>query len=276
MRSTSPLCRPRGSSTRIVERLPQAMARLPSRHHVPGSNGWSRRTDSGRHRGFTHHTRAPVRPERFQRLRAVLRRRQPDLTVLMDRVHKPHNFSAIVRSCDAVGVLEAHVVPLSEGLSLHHGTSAGTKKWVSVIRHQDVRAAVGHLEEQGFTILAAHPSHDASDYRAVDYTGPTAIVLGAELHGVSEETLALADGTISIPMCGMVHSLNVSVATALILFEARRQREAAGLYDQSRLSEAEFRDRLFEWAYPTIARARRRSGRPYPPLTEKGEIVRED
>lgn len=213
-------------------------------------------------------------PERFRRLRDVLARRQPDLTVLMDGVHKSHNFSAILRNCDAAGVLEAHVVPPERGLDLHHGTSAGTRKWVWVRRHPTVTAAAEHLAGAGLRVLAAHPAEDALDYRDADYTAPTALVLGAELKGVSSEGLALADACVRIPMEGMVRSLNVSVAASLLLFEARRQREAAGMYEESRLPSEELDRRLFEWAYPSVAARRRREGRPYPALDGDGRIVR--
>ena len=217
-----------------------------------------------------------MRPERFHRLRSVLARRQPDLTVLMDRVHKSHNFSAILRNCDSVGVLEAHVVvPEGGDLDLHHGTSAGTKKWIRVVYHREVSEAVPALKAKGFRVLAAHPSADAIDYREADYTRPTAITMGAELHGVSAEGLALADDLISIPMMGMVHSLNVSVASSLLLFEAARQRSAAGMYEDTRLSPAAFEERLFEWAYPTLARSRREEGRPYPRLSPDGDILQD-
>src|SRR5688572_28853940 len=96
-------------------------------------------------------------PERFRRLRSALERRQPDLTVLMDQVHKPHNFSAILRSCDAVGVLEAHVVAPEGAVAVHHATSAGTKKWISVRGHASVAEAAADLRRRGFRILAAHP-----------------------------------------------------------------------------------------------------------------------
>lgn len=215
-----------------------------------------------------------MRPQRFHRLRDVLSRRQPDLTVLMDRVNKSHNFSAILRNCDAAGVLDVHVVPPERGLDLHHGTSAGTKKWLGVHRHEDIEAAVGHLRARGFQLVAAHPAEGAVDFREVDYTRPTAIVMGAELHGVSDEALAAADSLVVVPMLGMVHSLNVSVATALLLYEAMRQREAAGMYDASRLAPEEFSERLFEWAYPTLARKRRSEGRPYPPLDADGNLPR--
>ena len=118
-------------------------------------------------------------PERFRRLRAALERRQPDLTVLMDGVHKSHNFSAILRSCDAVGVLEAHVVAPEGAVAVHHATSAGTKKWIAVKGHREIAEAASHLRLEGFSILAVHPSATAIDYRAADYTRPTALVVGA-------------------------------------------------------------------------------------------------
>jgi tRNA (guanosine-2'-O-)-methyltransferase len=212
-------------------------------------------------------------PERFARLRRVLARRQPDLTVLMERVNKSHNFSAILRSCDAVGALEAHVVLPGREVDLHHGTAAGAAKWVEVHTHDDVATAVGSLQRRGFRVLAAHPEGEARDYRVLDLTRPTAFMLGAELDGISEEGLSLADGRVVIPMAGMVHSLNVSVATALLLFEAKRQRDEVGLYERPRLAADDFRRRLFEWAYPDLAARCREAGAPYPALDDRGELL---
>jgi tRNA (guanosine-2'-O-)-methyltransferase len=212
-------------------------------------------------------------PERFHRLREVLLRRQPDLTVIMDQVNKAHNFSAVLRSCDATGVLEAHAVPPRDGLDLSPVTSAGSEKWVRVHRHPNIETGLSALKERGFMVVAAHPAENALDFRDMDFTRPTAILLGAELHGVSPEGLAGADRTIAIPMTGMVQSLNVSVAAALLLFEAQRQRAEAGLYDQKRLPEPEFTERLFEWAYPRLARSYRSRGLPYPRLDADGTIL---
>ncbi len=214
-----------------------------------------------------------MRPRRFHRFRDVLSRRQPDLTVLMEKVNKAHNFSAILRNCDAVGVLEAHAVFPEHGLRTYHATSAGTRKWIRVTPHADVTEAAAHLKARGFRLVAAHPSAEARDFRSVDFTRPTALVMGAELHGVSPDGLALADAHVVIPMLGMVHSLNVSVATALLLYEAQRQRAEAGMYDRSRLDADAFRRVLFSWAYPVLAAQLDAQGRAYPALDDDGEIA---
>ncbi len=214
-----------------------------------------------------------MRPERFHRIRRVLERRQPDLTVLMERVHKPHNFSAILRNCDAVGVLEAHAVPPEDGLPLYPGTSASASRWVEVRRHDSVARAADHLQRRDFRLVAAHLAPEAEAWTEVDFTRPTAFLVGTELHGLTDEALELADDVVALPMAGMVRSLNVSVATALLLYEAYRQRAEAGLYDTRRLPEPEYERLLFEWAYPRVAEALRAEGRPYPRLGEDGEML---
>jgi tRNA (guanosine-2'-O-)-methyltransferase len=108
----------------------------------------------------------------------------------------------------------------------------------------------------------------------VDYTRPTALLLGAELLGVSEEALALADATVVIPLAGMVPSLNVSVAAAVILYEAQRQRAAAGLYDSPRLDPRRRHETLVEWLQPDVADYCRRMGLPFPDVEEDGTVAR--
>lgn len=211
----------------------------------------------------------------------VLHKRQPTLTVLMDEVNKPHNLSAIVRTCDAVGVLEAHAVPPKHGtLAAFEGhtydaTSGSAHKWVKVNPHADAIGAVRELQGQGFQVLATHLSQRSVDYRAVDYTRPTCVLLGAEKWGVSDEVAEAADQNIIIPMFGMVQSLNVSVAAASILFEAQRQRLAAGMYDQPQLAPDALAKLAFEWAYPDLAPTLLSRGEPYPALDEHGQILAE-
>jgi len=216
----------------------------------------------------------PLLPRRFERLKAVLNRRMADLTVLLEHVEKPHNLSAILRSCDAVGVLEAHVVSFKGRERTFNSTAQGSQKWVPLHSHASSAEAIAALKAQGFKLYGTHLSVDAVDYRSCDFTGPTAFVLGAEKWGLSDATTALVDQAIVIPMQGMVQSLNVSVATAILLFEALRQREAAGrLPSQGEgLSAERYQQLLFEWAYPEVAAWCRREGRPYPALDAEGAI----
>lgn len=212
-------------------------------------------------------------PERFHKLREALQRRQPDLTVLADGVHKRHNVSAILRTCDAVGIYRAHAVSPSGTLKRHHMMSGGARRFVELTVHRSTHHGLAFLREHGWRIAVSHTTPGAIDFRQVDYTERVAVVLGAELYGPSAESLAEADVAIEIPMQGMVESLNVSVAAAVILFEAARQRTAAGLYETSRLDRSNFERTLFEWAYPGIARRCRELGRPYAPLGEDGTLL---
>ena len=215
--------------------------------------------------------------QRMETINGVLTRRQTTLTVLMENVHKPHNYSAVLRSCDAVGIQEAHAVATSElavrHRAKHRMTSASAHKWVDVRIHRDIGEACGHLRGAGFRVVAAHLGEGARDFREYDYTQPTAILLGAERDGVSPEAERLADDCVVVPMLGMVQSLNVSVAGAVILFEAQRQRTQAGLYDTRHLETTIYERRRIEWMQPRIADYCRRRGLPYPKLDEEGEII---
>jgi len=211
-------------------------------------------------------------PERWRQLQDRLARRQPDLTVVLDRVHKPHNMAAVIRSADAAGLFDVHVVPGEGGSRISRQTAQGAEKWVRVQRHRDIRAALEPLRNSGHAIYAAHLDEGAKDFREVDFTRSTAVVFGAERQGVSAGTLAMTDGLLRIPMEGMVQSLNISVACALVLFEAQRQRRLAGLYDECRLEPELYRRTLFEWAWPHIARRYRDRGEPYPELDAGGDL----
>lgn len=213
-------------------------------------------------------------PERYQRLIAVLDRRQPDLTVITDNVHKGRNLSAIVRTADAAGIAEMHAVIDDKDYKAFRGTAMGSHSWVAVRRHRDIAALIKELQDDGYQVLAAHLDADSVDYRQPDYTRPTAILLGAEKRGVSAEACALADAHITIPMMGMVQSYNVSVAAGIILSEAQYQRDQQGLYDRPRLDEQTYRQTLFEWAHPQVRDFCRENGLDYPALREEdGEIA---
>ena len=212
-------------------------------------------------------------PERFHNLKAALLRRQPDLTVLADEVHKPHNIAAVLRTCDAVGVFEMHAVATGNSFVRARGISGGTAPRVGVHTHGALSPAIEALKAKGFQIVAAHLTTASEDYRSIDYTQPTALLLGSELRGVCAVGEALADRHASLPMRGLAASLNVSVAAGLFLYEAARQREAAGLYTHCRLSAEQFERTLFEWCHPDIAARCKRKGLPYPPLTADGDLA---
>lgn len=212
-------------------------------------------------------------PRRYERLKQILSKRQADLTVITEDVHKPHNFSAIIRTCDAVGVFEVHAVNSNSEMPTYSTVAKGSDKWVNLHTHDRLENAIAQLHQKKLKIYAAHLSDKAVDYRSIDYTKPTAILMGAEKHGVSNLAADLVDGHLIIPMFGMVESLNVSVAAAVILFEAQRQRLAAGMYDRVSLDTETFERIIFEWGYPDIAAMYRRRGEPYPPLKEDGSIA---
>ncbi len=206
-------------------------------------------------------------------MRAVLARRQPDLRVLLDQVNKPHNLAAILRTCDAVGVFQAHAVCPRGVPAVHHHSSAGVGKWVNIVAHPDVCSAIQALHNEGLRVYAAHPVAGAVDYRQADYTVPCAVLMGAELWGVSESARQRVDEFIEIPMFGLGASVNVSVAAAVILYEAQRQRLAKGMYDHLRLDPGVLQRTLFEWLQPRIARRCREQGLPYPELDEAGHLM---
>jgi len=186
---------------------------------------------------------------RMSRLETVLRRRQPDLTVVMENIHDPHNVSAILRSCDAAGVMGVQLIYTStEFPDFGKKSSASAKKWVEQRRFERVQECYQKLHEEGYAIYATHLEEAAKEPYEIDMTQKIAFVVGNEHEGVSMEAAQLADGIIQIPMFGMIQSLNVSVATAVILFEAVRQRIAAGHYTKTKLSEIDLTKLLKEWA----------------------------
>lgn len=185
---------------------------------------------------------------RYARMLDVLDRRQPDLTVLLENVHDPHNVGAVTRSCEAVGVGVLHLVRAVEPAPApSRGTTASAHLWMQVRRYASVPTAYAALRAEGLTIVATSIAEDACEPWAVDFTRPTALVLGNEQRGVSAEAADAADVRVTIPMRGMVQSLNLSVAAGVLLFEAMRQRQARGLYDRPRLPEADRRRILESW-----------------------------
>jgi tRNA (guanosine-2'-O-)-methyltransferase len=180
----------------------------------------------------------------------VLEKRQPDLTIVLENVHDVHNASAVLRSCDATGVLGVHLVYNDEAppeRAFNRVTGAGASKWIEATRHDSIEDCYRVLRERGFQIYATALRAESRSIYETDFTRPVAIVFGNEQRGASEQAVELADGALHIPMMGVVESLNISVACAVTLYEAARQRLAAGQYDESRVPEVAFNALYEEW-----------------------------
>ena len=195
-------------------------------------------------------SRWPRTDRRARRVRAVLARRQPDLTVVLENVHDPHNVSAVLRTCDATGVLRVHTVYTLEErphAAYARQTSASAAKWVEVVHHDSIDDCYRALKRQDIAVLATAFTEQRRPIHDVDLCQPVALVFGNEMRGLSAEAVAGADGTVVIPMMGMVQSLNVSVACAVALYEAMRQRRMAGRYETPQLDGDELARLEREW-----------------------------
>ena len=199
-----------------------------------------------------------INDKRIKRIDDALSRKQPRLQIMLDDVHSSQNLSAIIRSCDAVGILDIfYSTKLNETLRIHKTITQGAHRWTRRYRihDSDKTKFLKEKKSQGFQVVVTHLEKRAVSFREIDYTKPTLLVMGNEKEGVSPDVIALADEVIIIPMQGMVQSLNVSVASALILYEAQRQLEDAGYYDTPALNSQEAEEIKSAWIYrDTIAR----------------------
>jgi tRNA (guanosine-2'-O-)-methyltransferase len=186
---------------------------------------------------------------REEKFRKVTKYRQPNLTVILENVHDPHNISAVLRSCDSVGIIEIYVLYTSvekEKLLMGKRTSMGARKWVDVHLFNDVTACFEAVRAKYDRIYATHLNENATDFYALDLTQSVALLFGNEKDGVSNAALANCDGNFIIPQVGMVESLNISVACAVTLYEAFRQRQQKGFFDKNPLLSETEHQILFE------------------------------
>ncbi|GAB1443285.1 RNA methyltransferase [Ignavibacteriales bacterium] len=178
----------------------------------------------------------------------VASNRQNDLTLVLENIHDPHNVSAILRSCDAVGIKKVYLLYNIEKFPKLGGkSSASASKWIETQKFKTVDECFGELRSQGFTIAASFLDENSKLLHDIDFTGKIALVLGNEHRGVSEEALLKADFSYYIPMKGMIQSLNASVAAAVSVYEALRQKLSAGHYEKSRLPAEEFAEMTLKW-----------------------------
>jgi len=190
-----------------------------------------------------------VSEKRLETIERVVRNRQLDLTVIIENIHDAHNVAAIFRTADAVGIDEVSLLYTREKFpALHPKVTAGGSKWVKQRKFSDPQELATDLKDRGFTLYSTHLAKDSVSIHDIDWTQPSAIILGNENRGVSTDLTDLADKNIIIPMFGMVKSLNVSVATAVILFEACRQRISQGVYPNGGLDNEWLEEMTERWS----------------------------
>jgi tRNA (guanosine-2'-O-)-methyltransferase len=190
-----------------------------------------------------------ITPERAERIRSVLAMRQRDLSLVMDNIWDPHNVSAILRSCDAFGLFRVHLYYTCEKWpELGKKSSASAKKWIERVGHTNATEMVDGLRSSGMQVIRTGFSETAKPLHAFDFTKPTAVILSNEHRGASPELIDTVAEELYIPMQGMVQSLNVSVAAAVILYEAHSQRRRAGMLESPDFTPEELEALFLQWS----------------------------
>ena len=188
-------------------------------------------------------------PERTDKLIKVLSKRQANLTVVMENVQDPHNISAVLRTCDAVGIQDVYILTtkIPRHKKFGYKSSSSALKWLTIHEFDDLEACMKAVRKNFSKILTTHLSSDAVQLYEIDFTESVALVFGNEHSGVTDECRALADGNFIIPQMGIIQSLNISVACAVSIYEAMRQKMVAGHYDHASLPKEQMDGLLTQW-----------------------------
>ncbi len=190
-------------------------------------------------------------PERNERLTAVLNKRQPDLTIVLENVFDPHNISAVMRTADAVGIQDIFI--LNNKIPPHRKwgakSSSSAAKWLTIHQYTNADECFAELRKRYKKIYTTHLSTDAVGLHQLNLTESVALIFGNEHSGVSDEIISMADGNFIIPQVGIIKSLNISVACAVTLYEAFRQKSNAGHYDALKLKGTQLETLTAEWGF---------------------------
>ena len=192
--------------------------------------------------------------ERMARIEEVLEARTRSLTVVVEGMVDTGNIAAVLRTAEGFGVQEVHTVDTAASYKHSKRTSRGAEKWLDRWRWRSPAECVAWLRASGFRIVAAHLDAAAVPISEVDFSLPTALVFGNEYGGLSEEMVALADATTMVPIDGFVQSYNISVAAALCLSHARRDRMSR-LRSAGDLTDADLKRLRAVWYLKTVPHA---------------------
>lgn len=184
---------------------------------------------------------------RYNKFKKVVHQRQKYLTVVLENIHDPHNVSAVLRTCDCAGIDKVYLIYNTNKFpKIGRVSSASAKKWVELVRFNNVDECFATLKKDKYKIYATHISENKKNKSLyeLDLTKRVAIVFGNEHAGVTDDVINKADGNLVIPMYGLIQSLNISVSAAVCIYEALRQREAKGMYKKSAYTKKELDKKL--------------------------------
>jgi tRNA (guanosine-2'-O-)-methyltransferase len=188
-------------------------------------------------------------PQRSQRLISVLNKRQPNLTVVLENVFDPHNVSAVMRTCDAVGIQDVYI--LNDRIPPHrkwgYRSSSTAAEWLTIHQFTDANECFAELRRRYNKIYASQLGENAKQIYELNLTESIALIFGNETFGVSDDVRERADGEFIIPQVGIIRSLNISVAVAVTVYEAYRQKKLAGDYDTIQMPDEEMIKLKKEW-----------------------------
>lgn len=186
---------------------------------------------------------------RYNKLQFALEKRQPDLTVVLENVFDPHNVAAVMRTCDSVGIKEIFVIQTQVPTYKNWGrkSSSGAIKWLQVHYFDTVAECLQEVKKRYDKVYTTHLAENSKSLYQLNLTERVALVFGNERSGCSNEMIKFADGNFIIPQVGIIESLNISVACAISIYEAFRQKTAAGHYENPKIHGEEKVELLRHW-----------------------------
>jgi len=196
-----------------------------------------------------------VTEDRWETLNRVLNQRTRHLCVVLEDIYQPHNASAVLRSCDCFGVQDVHIIENEHNFSPSKSVTIGADQWLSIEKHDakeaaNTEACFTQLRERGYHIIATTPHRNEVTIDELPVGPQTALVFGAELKGLSDKAMEMADGFVKVPIYGFSESYNVSVSAALCLYEFTKRMRASGV--GWKISEEEQMKLQLDWLKKSI------------------------
>ncbi|MBZ0264199.1 RNA methyltransferase [bacterium] len=173
-----------------------------------------------------------ITPHKLELFDSVLENRTRDVTVVLENIYQPQNASAVVRTCDCLGIQDLHIIENSNAYQINPKVTQGSSKWVTFHRYSkfedNTAECITRLKKQGYRIIATTPHKEDTTLNELPVHGKMAFLFGQEEPGLSERAISLADEYVKIPMYGFTESFNISVSAGLILYQVTNQLREKG------------------------------------------------